>query len=111
VNCSAKRLLTDSGNLAAGERRDDDIRKFEEIGTHPAANYNAHSSNPEMSCGIGTFGLNGADARKLTDALQTSHNIYTSVSSSAEYTGIRVTPSVYTTLAEMDYFVSAVEKN
>src|SRR5262249_9449287 len=27
--------------MAAGERRDDDIRKFEEIGTHPAANHDA----------------------------------------------------------------------
>ena len=27
--------------MAAGERRDDDIRKFEEIGTHPAANFSA----------------------------------------------------------------------
>ncbi len=136
--------------MAAGERRDDDIRKFEEIGTHPAANYSAiceaitfnqnigidrkaarlrylkdrwatqlaknpkvkilHSSNPEMSCGIGMFGLNGADPRKLVDALQTRHNIYVAVSAHAEYTGIRVTPSVYSTLAEVDYFASAVEK-
>jgi isopenicillin-N epimerase len=66
--------------------------------------------NPEMSCGIGMFGLNGADPRKLADALQAKHNIYTAVSPHAEYTGIRVTPSVYTTLAEVDYFVSAVEK-
>jgi selenocysteine lyase/cysteine desulfurase len=27
-----------------------------------------------------------------------------------EYTGIRVTPSVYNTLAEVDYFADAVEK-
>ena len=136
--------------MAAGERRDDDIRKFEEIGTHPAANYSAiceaitfnqnigidrkaarlrylkdrwatqfaknpkvkilHSSSPEMSCGIGMFGLNGADPRKLVDALQAKHNIYVAVSAHAEYTGIRVTPSVYSTLGEVDYFVSAVEK-
>jgi selenocysteine lyase/cysteine desulfurase len=136
--------------MAAGERRDEDIRKFEEIGTHPAANYNAiceaitfnqnigidrkaarlrylknrwadqlarnpkvkilHSSNPEMSCGIGMFALNGADPRKLVDALQAKHNIYTALSAHAEYTGIRVTPSVYTTLEEIDYFASAVDK-
>ena len=28
----------------------------------------------------------------------------------AEYTGIRITPSVYTTVAEIDYFVQAVEQ-
>jgi selenocysteine lyase/cysteine desulfurase len=27
-----------------------------------------------------------------------------------EYVGIRVTPSVYTTLAEIDYFAAAVDK-
>ena len=136
--------------MAAGERRDEDIRKFEEIGTHPAANHDAiceaitfnqnigierkaarlrylkdrwatplaqnpkvkilHSPSPEMSCGIGMFGLTGADPRKLVDALQNKHAIYTSLMAHQEYVGIRITPSVYTTLAEIDYFVSAVEK-
>ncbi len=135
--------------MAAGERRDDDIRKFEEIGTHPAANHNAiceaitfnqnigierkaarlrylkdawtaklaqnsqirilHNPNPEMSCGIGMFGLAGGDPRKLVTALQEKHGIYTALSAHAEYTGIRVTPSVYTTMQEIDYFARAVE--
>ena len=135
--------------MAAGERRDDDIRKFEEIGTHPAANHNAiceaitfnqnigierkaarlrylkdawtaklaqnsqirilHNPNPEMSCGIGMFGLAEGDPRKLVTALQEKHGIYTALSAHAEYTGIRVTPSVYTTMEEIDYFARAVE--
>jgi isopenicillin-N epimerase len=136
--------------MAASERQDGDIRKFEEIGTHPAANHDAicealtfnqnigierkaarlrylkdrwtarlarhpkvkilHSSSPEMSCGIGMFGLNGADPRKLVNALESRHAIYTALMPHEEYTGIRVTPSVYTTLAEVDYFASAVEQ-
>ena len=135
--------------MAAGERRDDDIRKFEEIGTHPAANHNAiceaitfnqnigierkaarlrylkdawsaklaqnpkvkilHNPSPEMSCGIGMLALNGADPRKLVTALQEKHGIYTAISAHAEYTGIRITPSVYTTMDEIDYFVRSVE--
>ncbi len=135
--------------MAASERQDDNIRKFEEIGTHPAANHDAicealtfnqnigierkaarlrylkdrwtarlaqnpkvkilHSSNPEMSCGIGMFGLSGADPRKLVDALESRHAIFTALMPHEEYTGIRITPSVYTTLAELDYFASAVE--
>ncbi len=135
--------------MAAGERRDDDIRKFEEIGTHPAANHNAiceaitfnqnigierkaarlrylkdawtaklaqnskirilHNPNPEMSCGIGMFGLTEGDPRKLVTALQEKHGIYTALNAHAEYTGIRVTPSVYTTMQEIDYFARAVE--
>jgi len=136
--------------MASNERQDDDIRKFEEVGTHPAANFDAicealtfnqnigierkaarlrflkdrwatrlarhdkveilHNPNPEMSCGIGMFGLKGADPRKLVDALQNRHSIYTVVVPHEEYTGIRVTPSVYTTLGEVDYFAAAVEK-
>ncbi|MDP9169145.1 MAG: aminotransferase class V-fold PLP-dependent enzyme, partial [Acidobacteriota bacterium] len=115
--------------MASSERQDDDIRKFEEIGTHPAANHDAiceaitfnqnigidrkaarlrylkdrwtsrlaqnpkvkilHSSNPEMSCGIGMFGLSGADPQKLTAALLSKHAIYTGLMPHEEYTGIR----------------------
>ena len=136
--------------MAANERSDDDIRKFEEIGTHPAANYDAiceaitfnqnigierksarlrylrdrwatalaknpkvkilHNPDPEMSCGIGMFCLSGGDTKKLAEMLQAKHNIYTAYSPHAEYVGIRVTPSVYTTLGEVDYFVGAVER-
>jgi isopenicillin-N epimerase len=137
--------------MASVERNDEDIRKFEEIGTHPAANYDAiceaitfnqnigierkaarlrylkdrwtnrlsqnpkirilHSLSPEMSCGIGMFGLNGADdPGRLTEALEKRHSIYTALMAHEEYVGIRITPSVYTTLAEIDYFAGAVEK-
>jgi selenocysteine lyase/cysteine desulfurase len=136
--------------MASTSRNDDNIRKFEEIGTHPAANRNAicdalvfnqnigierkaarlrylrdrwanalaanpkvkilHNPDPAMSCGIGMFGLNGADPRKLTEALQSKYNIYTALSPHEEYVGIRVTASVYTTLSEVDYFASVVEK-
>jgi selenocysteine lyase/cysteine desulfurase len=136
--------------MASGERRADDIRKFEEIGTHPAANHNAiceaiafnqnigierkaarlrylrdrwanalaanskvkilHNPKPEMSCGIGMFGLNSGDARKLVEDLRTRYRIYLAVMPHEEYTGIRVTPSIYTTVKEVDYFSAAVNR-
>jgi isopenicillin-N epimerase len=136
--------------MAAESRQDDDIRKFEEIGTHPAANHDAiceaitfsqnigvdrkaarlrylrnrwadalaanpkikilHNPSPDMSCGIGMFTLQRADPSRLTDALLSRHNIYTALAAHHEYVGIRVTPSVYTTVAEIDYFITAVEK-
>jgi selenocysteine lyase/cysteine desulfurase len=137
--------------MASTERRDDNIRKFEEVGTHPAANFDAicealtfnqnigierkaarlrylkdrwatrlakhpkvqilHNPDPDMSAGIGMFALKGtADPKKLTDALQSKHAIYTALSAHEEYTGIRITPSVYTTVAEVDYFAAAVEQ-
>jgi selenocysteine lyase/cysteine desulfurase len=69
-----------------------------------------HNPNPEMSCGIGMFAVTGADPHKLVEALQTKHSIYTALMPHEEYTGIRITPSVYTTLAEVDYFAEAVER-
>ncbi len=136
--------------MAAGPNQSGDIRKFEEVGTHPAANHNAiceaiafnrgigierqsrtpplsaadrwatplamnpkvkilHNPDPEMSCGIGMFSVNG-DAAKLVSSLQTKYGIYLGLMGHEEYTGIRVTASVYTTPQEIDYFVHAVEK-
>ena len=46
---------------------------------------------------------------RLGRALETKHGIYTAVSPHAEYIGMRITPSVYTTIREIDYFVKAVE--
>jgi selenocysteine lyase/cysteine desulfurase len=40
--------------MAAPEARDDDIRKFEEIGTHPAANHNAIAEALTFHEGIGS---------------------------------------------------------
>jgi selenocysteine lyase/cysteine desulfurase len=134
---------------AAGPERDDNIRKFEEIGTHPAANFDAiceaiafnrgigierkaarlrylrdrwanqiatnpkikilHNPAPEMSCGIGMFSVSG-DAAKLVSTLQTKYGIYLALVGHEEYTGIRVTASVYTTTQEIDYFAQAVNR-
>jgi selenocysteine lyase/cysteine desulfurase len=134
---------------AAGPDRDGNIRKFEEIGTHPAANFDAiceaiafnraigierkaarlrylkdrwanqialnpkikilHNPAPEMSCGIGMFGVDG-DAAKLVSVLQSRYGIYVALMGHEEYTGIRVTASVYTTTQEIDYFAQAVNQ-
>lgn len=136
--------------MASVQGNDANIRKFEEIGTHPAANYDAiceaitfnqnigierkaarlrylkdrwanrlakhpkvrilHNPAPEMSAGIGMFGVVGADPAKLVSTLQSKYAIYTALMGHEEYTGIRVTPNVYNTLAEVDYFADAVEK-
>jgi isopenicillin-N epimerase len=136
--------------MAANNTQDDDIRKFEEVGTHPAANHDAiceaivfnqnigierksarlrylrdrwsdqiaksskvkilHNPAPEMSCGIGMFGVNGGDATQLVGVLQRKYGIYTAAMPHEEYFGIRVTASVYTTPKEVDYFAAAVLK-
>ena len=127
-----------------------DIRKFEEVGTHPAANHNAiaealsfhegigverkaarlrylrnrwadrlkatgrfkiHTSlDPAQSCAIGTVQVLGVDTGKAVQQLWEKWRIIATPINHAEYTGIRVTPNVYTTLEEIDTFGDAMEK-
>ena len=135
--------------MAAKEEQIDDIRKFEEIGTHPAANHNAiaealafhegiggerkaarlrflrdrwmnrlegqrgvklfTSKDPQMSCGLATFGIDDLDPNKVVEHLWKQRRILVTPIVHAEFKGIRVTPNVYTTLKEIDTFAENVE--
>lgn len=135
---------------AAPEELTGNIRKFEEIGTCPAANYlgigdaltfhqgigskrkearliflrdywvnrlRQHdrvrmqtSQKPGLACGIANFDVDGVDLHKLNQWLFDEHGIITHVTEHPEYTGIRVTPNVFTTLEELDCFCDAVEE-
>jgi isopenicillin-N epimerase len=130
----------------AGQARD--IRKYEEIGTHPAAIHNGigealtfhemlgaerkaarfrylrsrwadklageknvvFSTNlqPEHSCAIATVGIAGIKPVELQSWLLSKHGIYTTTIAHPRFQGIRVTPNVYTTLAEVDRFGEAM---
>src|SRR5581483_34487 len=136
--------------MAANKSQDNDIRKFEEIGTHPAANHNAisqalifnenigidrkaarlrylrnrwahrlrenpkcatlHSEDPAMSCGIGFLSFKGVDAGKMHDALQSKYNIVTARVQHEEFDGLRITPHIYSTVRDIDYFAESVER-
>ncbi len=134
--------------MAATEQMDDNIRKYEEIGTHPAANFLAiaealtfhqgiggkrkearlvflrdywankllevegitlHTSlKPGMACGIANVEIEGIDPGALTDWLWQQHRIIVTPINHAEFRGLRVSPSAYTTLEELDRFVDAM---
>lgn len=67
------------------------------------------SYDPEQSCGIGSFFIEGMDMGKLGQILFQKHKIIiTGIGVQAEFSGIRVTPSIYTTLRELDLFIEAV---
>jgi selenocysteine lyase/cysteine desulfurase len=137
--------------MASDQKQAGDIRKFEEIGTHPAANHNAiseallfnenlgidrkaarlrylrdrwanrltqnpkckilHSLDPAQSCGIGFLSFAaGVDAGKLRDTLYNKYNIITTYMPHEAYSGLRITPNVYSTIRDIDYFCDVVEK-
>ncbi len=136
--------------MAAPDTMDSDIRKFEEIGTHPAANYLAiaealtfhqgigparkqerlvylrdywarpllehdrvrlHTSlEPGFACGIANVEVDGVAPNDLVAHLWEDHRIIATPINHDEFQGVRVSPSVYTTLPELDRFVDAMER-
>jgi selenocysteine lyase/cysteine desulfurase len=136
--------------MAAQESEDDDIRKFEQIGTHPAANTLAvaealtfhegigparkearlrylrdtwahrllessrvslnTSLDPRFSCGIANMRIDGIDSGKLSGWLWTKHRILVTSIKHPQFEGIRVSPSVYSTMEEIDRFCRAIEE-
>jgi isopenicillin-N epimerase len=71
------------------------------------------SFEPKMSCGLAVFEMAGVDSKELTKHLWERHGILVQAMTPArapEVKGIRVTPHVYTTLNELDYFCDAVEQ-
>jgi selenocysteine lyase/cysteine desulfurase len=66
------------------------------------------SQMPGMACGIGNFDIPGVQLHKLNQWLLEEHGIVTHVTEHPEYTGIRVTPNVFTTLGELDRFCDAI---
>ena len=135
--------------MAAPDRMDGDIRKYEEIGTHPAANYLAigealtfhqgigaerkaarltylrdywanrllendrvtlnTSRKPGFACGIANVHVEGLDTGALSRWLWSKHRIINVPIGHEECTGLRISPSVYTTLEELDRFSEAME--
>ena len=135
---------------ATSEIGADDIRKFEQIGTHPAAVHNAAREalafhevlgterksarlrylrdrwarrlarhprvrlltdlSPEMSCGLGTFAVEGMAPSALAEALWDRARIFVVAFAHEEFTGVRVTPSFYTRIEDVDAFAAEVER-
>ncbi|HVS66696.1 MAG TPA: aminotransferase class V-fold PLP-dependent enzyme [Thermoanaerobaculia bacterium] len=136
--------------MAAPDTKDEDIRKFEEIGTHPCPHYLAigdaltfhlgigpenktarlvylrdrwarrvlehdrvrlHTSlKPGFACGIATVQIDGIDSGELVEHLWERYKIFTVAIQHDEFEGIRVSPSVYSTIEEIDRFADAIEE-
>ena len=136
--------------MSAPESMRDDVRKFEQIGTHPIALRGAitealtfhesigverkaarlrylrrrwsdrvrglpgvrvwNSDAPEQSCGIGAMSLDGVGAEALTDFLEKKYFIHVRPRFvEGEFSCIRVTPNVFSTVQEVDAFAAAIE--
>lgn len=135
--------------MAAPDSMTDDIRKFEEIGTHPAANHNAISLALAFHRSIGAerkiarlrylrdrwarqvlagsdrvsiptpldtpyagaialVSVAGLDPGQLHAWLLARHRIQTVAIVHPQFAGLRITPNVFTTVDEVDFFAEKV---
>src|SRR6266852_4741598 len=135
--------------MAAESKQANDIRKFEEIGTHSAApklaigeallfhngiggkrkearlrylsrywmnrlkdvpkvRFNT-SFDPNQSCAIANVQIEGTNPEAVVKYLFDKHHIFTTPIIHEEFQGIRITPNVYTTLGELNYFCEQLE--
>ena len=136
--------------MAAPTTMDANVRKYEEIGTHPAANHNAIAvaltfhraiggerkaarlrflrdrwakrltgtsdrcrvltplDDPRQACGIGLLHIEGIEVPKMVAHLWDKYRIITTPIVHPEFSGLRITPNVYTSPDEVDVFGDAV---
>lgn len=136
--------------MSAPQSQAEDIRKFEQIGTHPVALRGPiteavtfheglgperkaarlvylrqrwservkelpgvtvlNPPDPKQACGIGAMRIEGVDSGDLTDFLERKYRVHVRPRFVAgEFDCIRVSPSVFTTLEEVDLFAAGIE--
>jgi selenocysteine lyase/cysteine desulfurase len=67
------------------------------------------SFDPAQSCAIATVAIEGLNSTAIVNYLFDKHRIFTTPIVHEEFQGIRITPNVYTTLAELDRFSNVME--
>jgi len=99
-------------NLIGPARKEQRLRYLKDywvngIKAHPKVKLYI-SQKPQYSCGLGNFCIEGKKSDELQTYLMTKYKILTTPINWEKVSGIRVTPSVYTTIAELDLFIKAV---
>lgn len=99
-------------NAIGGKRKEERLRYLSRywmnrIKNIPKVGFNT-SFDPAQSCAIGNFKIDGIDPVALGSYLMGQHKIFTTPIVHDEFTGIRITPNVYTTLWELDRFSNIV---
>ena len=66
--------------------------------------------DPRRSCAIANVGIRNVPPATLAQTLLDVHRVWTVAIDSANVHGVRITPSVYTSTAELDVFVNAIKR-
>lgn len=67
------------------------------------------SFDPTQFCAIANFSIEGGDPTKITEHLMSKHKIIATPIVHDEFSGIRITPNIFTTLRELDRFCGIIE--
>ncbi len=68
------------------------------------------SLNPQFSCALGNFSIDGMEPETVANRLMGEFQIHTVAIKWENISGVRVTPHIYTTTKDLDRFVDAVLK-
>lgn len=109
----AVRNAIDYHDLIGAERKEERLRYLKNYWCEQAAGtkgFKLYSSlKPQYGCAIATFGLAGKDADEIEAELAKA-KIHTSKVKHGNVNGVRISPNVYTTIAELDLLVETIDK-
>jgi len=100
-------------NGIGGKRKEERLRYLSRYWMNrlknvPKIRFNT-SFDPQQSCAIANVKIEGLDQSAIGAYLFNKHRIFTTPIVHEEFTGIRITPNVYTTLGELDRFSELME--
>lgn len=64
--------------------------------------------DPTLHCAIGNFAIEGADPFDVSDYLMKRHRIITAAFVHQEFSGVRITPNVFTKVSDLDRLYEAI---
>ncbi len=80
------------------------------VGGLDGVSFNTAINVPSNQCALVNVHVDGVDHVKLSDWLMSKHHIFTVAITHEQFTGLRITPNVYTTAYEMERFAKAMEE-
>lgn len=101
-------------NMVGPQRKEERLRYLQNYWTSrvkslPHIVMNTPVDEPARSCGIANVGVKGMKASEVANKLMTDYKIYTVPIYGQNVNGCRITPNLYTTLADLDVFVGALK--
>ena len=97
-----------------GKRKEERLRYLQTFWTTKVTDiknvYLNTPSNPTRHCGIANVGIEGMKPADLAKTLLDKYKIWTVAIDSANVHGVRITPHVYTTTAELTAFIKALKE-